>query len=135
MHSNKKAALWAAIVLLVSSCASEPPRRPMTSRPLPSTDSDRDRQCAEIRQEIARQYSLMQASASSQFAIAFMARARQNIAELESRSEQIQCSVVRVAPTNPVVPAASDKMNFEQCFAKCREVTSRTEEACFDACK
>jgi hypothetical protein len=32
-------------------------------------------------------------------------------------------------------PAAAGHLNFDQCFARCRQLTSRTKNQCFDACK
>lgn len=38
-------------------------------------------------------------------------------------------------PTNSVPYAPSNRLNFEQCFAKCKELTNRDNAACFDSCK
>jgi hypothetical protein len=53
----------------------------------------------------------------------------------------IQCDVMRVAPTAPVVthpppqPQPAESMTLDECFKKCRELTSQTEAQCFDACR
>lgn len=110
--------------------------------PLPTSDAEKDRQCAWLRSEIARMQSLAQAAAANTnpyfWGAVWQAKARDNIAALQSRSSQIQCDVVRVAPTAPAIPPSqpseSSEMSFDQCFAKCRELTDRTESQCFDAC-
>jgi hypothetical protein len=119
----------------------------LVNRPLPTSDAQRDSQCAWLRSEVARQQSLGQLGASMQqtpqMAIAYQAMARRNIAYLQSRFSQIQCDVVRVAPTPPVVaPAAvptkqqsSEGMTLDECFKKCRELTAQTEAQCFDECR
>lgn len=104
----------------------------LVSRPLPASDADRDRECASINAEIARMRTLSAASAGSQFALAFQAKAQQNIAYLDSRSAQIQCNVIRVAPSSPAVPVLPSS---DACFEQCRRLTDRTKEACFDACR
>lgn len=120
------------LALLLAGCATEQPRFTTVSSAMPRTDAERDQECASIRSEKARLQSVMAAAATSQYALVFQAKARENIAALDSRAAQIQCDVIRVAPTTPAVPA---KMTLEQCFAKCRELTKQTEAQCFDACK
>jgi hypothetical protein len=41
------------------------------------------------------------------------------------------------APAEPVAapPCPGGGLTFDQCFAKCRELTKRTAEQCFDACR
>ena len=40
------------------------------------------------------------------------------------------------APAGPVAaPPCPGGLTFDQCFAKCRELTKRTAEQCFDACR
>jgi hypothetical protein len=114
----------------------------LVNQPLPSTDSQRDSQCAWIRSEVARQQSIGQMGASMQtnamMAMAVQAKARQNIAYLQARYSQIQCDVVRVAPTAPAIPAPvqpAPGMTFDECYSKCRALTSRTDAECFDTCR
>ncbi len=114
----------------------------VASRPMPTNDDERRQECDWVRSEIARQENLAQmggAVATSPFmAMAMQAAARNNVAALESRAADVQCNA---AFSNAPAPAAetpaptSSSMNFDQCFARCQEVTSRTKEQCFDACK
>jgi hypothetical protein len=116
----------------------------LVNRPLPRSDAERDHECAWIRSEVAQQQTLGQLGASMQttpqMAIAYQGLARKSIGYLQSRYAQIQCDVFRVAPTAPVLtmpPAqqSSRSMTVEECFKKCRELTSQTEAQCFDACR
>lgn len=109
--------------------------------PIPNSEEDRNLECASLRSEIARQQSNAQMGAAIAttpiVAVAYQSRARKNIAYLQSRYSQIQCDVIRVAPTQPAVTPeqSSSAMTFDQCFAKCRELTQRTEAECFDLCR
>jgi hypothetical protein len=110
--------------------------------PLPTNNAERDSQCAWIRSEIARMESIAQAAAANTnpnfYGLVWQAKARDNIAALRSRYSQIQCDVMRVAPASPVTQPSksseSREMDFDQCYAKCRDLTGRTEGECFDAC-
>jgi hypothetical protein len=136
------------IIGLAAVAACQTPRNgyaDLVNRPLPASDTQRDSECAWLRSEMARQQSIGQLGASiqqtPQMAIAYQSMARRNIAYLQSRFSQIQCDVVRMAPTAPVVappPAReqpADSMTVEECFKKCRELTSQTEAQCFDTCR
>jgi hypothetical protein len=112
----------------------------LVNRPAPSSDAEREQECAWLRSEVARQQSLSQIGAASattpMMAIAYQSMARRNIANLESRYSQIQCDVIRVAPTQPAVSSpAGSGMSFDQCFAKCRQLTGQSESQCFDTCR
>jgi hypothetical protein len=75
---------------------------------------------------------------NAMMAMAYQAKARQDIAYLEARYSQIQCDVIRVAPTAPITPTQAlspPAMTFDECYAKCRELTSRTDAECFDTCR
>ena len=67
-----------------------------------------------IRSEEARQQTLSQLGASiqttPQMAIAYQSIARKNIAYLQARYSQIQCEVLRVAPTAPVLAAPPQQL-------------------------
>jgi hypothetical protein len=114
----------------------------LVNEPPPTSDQNRDAQCAWIRSEIARQQTVGEMGASMQTtpmaAAMYRGVADKNIAYLQSRYSQIQCDVVRVAPTAPVVPAqpsTAPTMSLEECVAECRKLTSRTDAECFDACR
>jgi hypothetical protein len=103
------------------------------ARPTPGTDQERVAECGWIRSEIARQQSAGQAGASIASApamgVAFQAAARKNIAALESRASNIQCTA---AFSN--TPAVRPGQPFDQCFARCQQYTDRTKNQCFDSC-
>jgi hypothetical protein len=109
----------------------------------PDPETERNRQCAEIRSEIARQRGLQTVAptmaSTPQLGALFQAKAQQNIAVQESRYAELQCDVIRVVPGTPVITpagaATGQQMTFDECFKKCTELTSRSKEECFDACK
>jgi len=108
------------------------------SRPDPTTPEERQEECAWIRGEIARQENLAQMAGSMGMApiivMGSQAMARNHIAALESRAANIQCNAAfsAVPPGSPSSPRLS---TFDQCFARCQQVTDRTKDQCFDACK
>lgn len=130
-----KQAVLALIVITaaISGCENRPNySQQVLDRPLPQTDQKRQEECNLIRSEIARQQSLAQAggaiATTPMMAIAVQAKVRDNIAALESRAANVQCSAS--FSNTPV----STKPAFDECFSKCKEYTSRTKEQCFDAC-
>jgi hypothetical protein len=136
------------VIALAGMSACQTPRNSyadLVNRPLPTSDAQRDSECSWLRSEMAHQQSIGQLGASMQqtpqMAIAYQSMARRNIAYLQSRFSQIQCDVMRVAPTAPVVtqpppqPQPAESMTLDKCFKKCRELTSQTEAQCFDACR
>jgi hypothetical protein len=137
----------AAIVGLAAAAACQTPHNgyaDLVNRPMPTSDAERDHECQWIRSEEARQQSVAQVGSTvattPMMAVAYQSMARKNIAYLQSRYSQIQCNVFRVAPTAPVLQMpppqqSSSNMTVEECFKKCRELTSQTEAQCFDACR
>lgn len=118
--------------LVLAACESTPERNywDLMKEPIPESDSERDQECAKLRSEVARMQSAAQYAAVNtppQWALFWQAKARDDIAALNSRYSQIQCDVVRIKDES--------RMSFDACFAKCREITDRTESQCFDACK
>lgn len=121
----------ASIILLAMSlcaCATEPSYRDsVMNRPVPTGEADVSKECAWIRSEIARMNSLAAASTMSQFALAFQAQARNNIAVLETRAAEVQC-LASFAATKPETP------KIIQCIDACKANTDRGSAACFDSC-
>jgi hypothetical protein len=104
--------LAVSALLTLDACAD------LGNRPLPRSDAARYSECDWIRSEETRQQSLEQQAQSlgqlgasmpmnAALAITYQAMAEKNIADLQSRYAQIQCDVVRVAPTTPVVASAA----------------------------
>src|SRR5258706_12128587 len=66
------------------------------NRPLPASNEQRVQECNQIRAETARRQSLAQIGATTAtsplVAAAFQATARQNVAALEARASNIQCT-------------------------------------------
>jgi len=110
----------------------------VSNMPTPSTDDARRQQCTYIRSEIAKQHGIGDTALSTEGSIylspmeaaAVRAAVRQNVAALESKAADIQCSS---AFSN--APVRNDQSNFDQCFSRCKQYTNRTKEQCFDACK
>lgn len=137
-----RVALGTVCLLLAAGCLTNRPTRPyadLVLQPTPTSESERDKECAWIGSEVAHQQSIAQTDAAGEGSstFAFLSPARQNIADLRSRSSQIQCAGIGGAPA---LQAAKPKilptpMTFDQCFAKCREVTPQSESQCFDSCR
>lgn len=119
-------------LLLLTACESHPsyPDR-LAMRPMPSTPQQIDTECQWIRGEVARMQSASAASASSQFALAFQAMSRNNIAALEGRAAAIGCRAAFSSQSNQIV---NHSPTIQQCIEACLANTDRTSEACFDAC-
>jgi hypothetical protein len=112
-------------------CASEPEqsyREQLANRALPTTSEDKQYECSWIRGEIARMYSVMDASTTSEFALVFQAKARKNISALESRASLINC---RAAFSSTSIIQGS---SIKECVEVCKENTSKTPEQCFNVC-
>jgi hypothetical protein len=138
--------IFAISVLVLSSCASqntqmelhnEEPKQSyadyVLNQPMPPTDEALKKECTWIRSEVARQEGEMGILASMSLRLAAAYRqveVRQNIAALESRAANIQCSAA--FSDNPIT---NSEPNFEQCFSRCQQYTNRTKEECFDVCK
>jgi hypothetical protein len=145
MRHGRWAAILVAALTVVGACQTAPRRSPsgdLVNRPMPASDRERDGECSWLRSEVARQQSLAQVGSATattpMMAVAIQAAARRNIADLQSRYSQVQCDVIRVAPTAPAVPVpppVAPTMTIEQCVAKCRQLTSRTDGECFDSCR
>ncbi len=64
-------------------------------------------------------------------AAAYQAMAQRNVAALESRAANIQCTA---AFSNAPAAAPVNGQSFDQCFARCQQYTDRSKDQCFDAC-
>lgn len=97
--------------------------------PPPTNERERQQKCAYLRSEMARQRNLAAVGGARMkpgWALAFSVAASSNIAALESRAADFNCS----APFGDRPTQSS----IDSCIAACRQNTSRTPEACFDAC-
>lgn len=122
------------IILITVGCATTPSapsyEENLNQRPALKNVEELDRECSWIRSETARMHSLSIASNNSQFALAFQAKARRNIAALESRAAIIGCRGAFSSQSNQ----ESHKSNIQECIDACKANTNRSSEACFDAC-
>ena len=91
---------------------------------MPITQEQASKECAFMRQEIARQGTLSQMNPSALVA----AVSSQNIAALESRSAELNCraafSSSGTSPANPI----------EQCITACKANTEKPADECFALC-
>lgn len=51
------------------------------------------------------------------------------------RPAYIEPIPVQAAPTPQLIDTQRQQLSFEQCFDKCKSLTSRSNEQCFDSCK
>jgi hypothetical protein len=114
-------------------CVQSPPQPNYAQQvaliPPPTNEEERQQKCTALRSEIARQQNIaMMGSAQLQgmYAVAIQARARNNIAALESRASDFGCSAA--FGERPV------QSNIESCVSTCKANTSKTPEQCFDTC-
>jgi hypothetical protein len=64
-------------------------------------------------------------------AAAYQTMAQRNVAALESRAADIQCTA---AFSSAPAAAPASGQSFDQCFARCQQYTDRTKDQCFDSC-
>jgi hypothetical protein len=128
---------WALVsTMLLAACQNHGPSYDETilSRPMPQTDQERQQECNWIQGEIARQQNLAQIGStmatSPLMAVAYQSAARNNIAALNARASNVNCT----AAFSSAPAAPSYGQSFDQCFARCQQLTNRTKDQCFDAC-
>jgi hypothetical protein len=126
----------------------------LARRPLPTDEAGRRAECAWIRQEDARLQNLLVAfdmqTSSVQpgpynFTSIYRAQLQMGVrdasAALASRASDVGCTAAfSSAPQAQPTPAAGaavpgGAMSFDDCFQKCKQYTSRTNEQCFDSCR
>lgn len=49
--------------------------------------------------------------------------------------EPILSPAIPIAPAPKLIDTQRQQLSFDQCFTKCKDLTSRTNEQCFDSCK
>ena len=116
------AVVLACFVALVGGCATQNKgpayAEQVMNRPLPVTDADKQQECSWLYGEMARQRRLAGYGTSTQ-----------DLGTLELRASQVGC---RATPgTN--TPQASGA-SYQECHAKCRQGTNKSNDMCFDAC-
>jgi hypothetical protein len=134
---KRVAAAVSCILLGLGGCAHKPPVPSdydvVLKQPKPSTDEARRQECTWIQTQLARQKQLatyVSTTASfPELALQHQAAAQRNMAVLESRATNINC-----AATLPQLSAGQARLPFDDCFARCRQYTDRSNEQCFDAC-
>lgn len=42
---------------------------------------------------------------------------------------------VQITPVSKLIDTQRQQLSFDQCFAKCKNLTNRSNEQCFDSCK
>jgi len=88
------------------------------NRPLPATEGEKLQECYWLRGEMARQRAL-----------GGYGSAMQDLATLESRASKVGCPTT----LGTDAPGASGR-NFDACFARCKQFTNKSNDACFDFC-
>lgn len=119
-------------VVFLTACETTPSYdEQINQRALPSSAQDLEQECSWVRGEIARMHSVSSAAATSQYALAFQAKARRNIASLESRAANIGCRSAFSSQSNQRINNVS---KIQQCINACIKNTEHTKEICFDLC-
>lgn len=109
--------------------------RRISETPRPTNSEEHSRTCRDLRIEAARQRSVGESSRSmfsGQTAIEVEIAWQRNVALLESKADEFNCS----APFSDITGTGtvSERSPIQQCIAACTEHTKRTSEQCFDAC-
>lgn len=127
-----KALLMLLISIFFLGCATDLPYSDQLSmRPQPQNQNDLQQECSWIRKEISRMHSVSSQAITSQFALAFQAKARNNIADLESRAAKIKCSSAFSSTTVVTQPSNT---SIRECVDVCKENTSQSSQQCFNLC-
>jgi hypothetical protein len=109
--------------------------RTIANIPRPNNSEEHEITCQEIRIEIARQRGAGEGSRhifSGQKAIDFEIAWRRNVALLESKATEFNCSApFAESDERKLLP---EKSSIEQCIVACKEHTNRSGEQCFDSC-
>jgi hypothetical protein len=122
-----------AMSSVLCACAQNPPSptyaQKVAAIPPPANESERQQKCGALRSEIARQQNFAMYAASQMqgmYSVAGQMSARNNIAALESRASDFQCSAAfGQGPSQSII---------DSCVRSCKENTSRSPDQCFDAC-
>jgi hypothetical protein len=139
---------WGLIIIVVitGGCASQ--RGPdyaqqWAQSPVPDTLEGRRAECQRLRVAMADEQgranvAMASSSGNPMLAAAVQNKLRQRLAYMEDRASQLNCqaafsTVVTAPPARP--PATNEHMQFDQCFQKCKSLTNRDDNQCFDACK
>ena len=102
----------------------------LQARPYPTEIAEIQEECNWVRSEIARMNSASAASVNSDFATYFQAVARSNIAALEGRAANLNCTAA-FSSKGAVQPQDS---LIQQCIDACTANTDRSPTQCFDSC-
>jgi len=124
-------------------------------RPMPTDEAGRRAECAWLRQEDARLQNLLaafdiQARSAAPGPYNFTPNYRAQLqlgvrdasAALASRAADVGCAAAfsnapqaQPAPSAAGAAVPAGAMSFDECFQKCKQYTSRTNEQCFDSCR
>ena len=121
------------VTFFLVSCAHQPSYvEKLSQRSYPTNQQAIDGECGWIRNEIARMNSVSAMSINSQYALAFQAMGRNNIAALESRAANLKCGAA--FSTTHIIEKQGSTSSIDECIKACKENTNRTSEECFDDC-
>ena len=117
------------IVILFCSCAPREVR--IVDRPYPSDKDAIAKECAWIKNEIAKTKRVASAQTSNHLSQMLEAKTNNKITVLEKRAHKLKCWT-EVSPTQSV-----EKIDFppiDECIKNCETNTSNTPEECLDLC-
>lgn len=118
---------------LISGCSNQQTyAESLSSRPIPSDSASLQRECTELRAEIARQAALPAVAAGNPYVNPALVAAvsQRNIAQIESRAATIRCPGAFNADH-----ADTQQANpIGQCISACKANTEKTPAQCFESC-
>lgn len=141
MDKILKLIITSTFILIITGCTKQPTyNEQLNTRPLPTTQQDKQEECNYIRQEIARMQSLYQVASTQRcnpslgicLGPAMMAKSNRNRASLESRAAQVQCDAA--FSTVKIINNGTNNSSIKECISACKENTDRSSSECFDVC-
>lgn len=127
--------LVAIAIVLISACSKHQTTQETPNHPPPNSMSQeqRDAECMRLQRELSRQTMSVDDAAIKGDTGALVGRNldKGRIERLKARAAELGCPDVSPPPGE----AQGGRLSFDECFNKCKELTNRTDEQCFDACR
>ena len=122
-------------LLIMGACSKQRTTQEAPNPPQPNhmTKEKRDAECRRVQRELAQHamrvhYAVIRGDTGALVGLELEAG---HVNRLKARAAELECPEV----SNTFGEAQGGRLSFDECFKKCKELTSRTDEQCFDACR